>query len=209
MPTQNVEAGIFLEYRGVTVFHVYRRDSMDDCVQQYQYSLDPDSRYEDAEEYQNFDIRELAAYKAGCSGKWGTPEHWVNVLKLAIDRGELNELIASAITDGNVDQDVGTKCSDCGSLNEFALHDWLGSVCPDCKRGTLEVFINQPAEIVSTEIAAPTASPAITLNDEGVWNIAFGDVDIIVDRTEGLEIRVWRNGHDDQNPLATFEVEVP
>lgn len=135
MPTIEMPAEVFMEHRGVTIYHVYKSDHFDEGVRQYWYSLDPDSSDSAILEYQGFDIRDLPAWK-DCHTSLKPFE---DALRLAIDRGELNELITEALQEGGVEMDVELKCTSCvGTTIDL---EQLLAVCPACKRGTMEVKI--------------------------------------------------------------------
>jgi hypothetical protein len=58
--------------------------------------------------------------------------------------------------------------------------------------------------------AGPTEKPepATGWHDECVYSVFYEDIEVLIDRTivGNLDIRVWRNGRDDQQPHAVLSV---
>jgi len=61
MPTieRFIKPELFLNYKGVSVYHVYKNDNFNDCVRKYEYTTQ--CKYDDEEAV--FDIRELGVKK--------------------------------------------------------------------------------------------------------------------------------------------------
>lgn len=145
MPNIYTEAAEFMEHRGIRIYHVHNGNDYEQGVRQYQYSLDPDSDDETAdEEYRNFDVREMPAFEPFIGRAQVHVEDIRRVLRESIDRGDLNDLIVAAITEGLVDMDVAARCSSCGAESDLNVGDLLGTACGNCKRGTVEVKIKDP-----------------------------------------------------------------
>lgn len=134
MPTTYTDAEVFIEHRGVKIYHVYKNDDLDSGQRQFWYSLDPDSSDNSCDDYRNFDIRDLNAYK---NNDWSHEE----VLRVALDNGELNDLIADAIGLGGCEIDIQVSCGDCSSVSDDVGQ--LGVVCAVCKRGTYSVNLRE------------------------------------------------------------------
>ncbi len=160
MPTRYADADVFLDYRGVKVYYVYKNDDLDSGItRESAYSLDPDSRDECGEEYQGFNLTELPAYNdiAGPIGHATSKK----VLMLAIDRGELNDLITEAIAEGGVEEhDVALKCGSC--VTKTSDLNALLNVCPVCKRGTLEVYIHRAKPCPVCGVDLPDSGKCVT-----------------------------------------------
>ena len=116
MPTVSAEAEVFLTYEGVDFYHVYKNDDMENgFVRDYSYSLVPDSRDECGEEYQGFDISDLPSYS--------NDKSYEQVLKDALDNGELDALIEQAESDGYI-----IRCGESepeSASRVFAQGDWV------------------------------------------------------------------------------------
>ena len=58
MPFDWVDAEVFLEHNGVTIYHVYKNDFMNGGSRTYHYGTSPDCS-DDGDEHGEFDVREL------------------------------------------------------------------------------------------------------------------------------------------------------
>lgn len=74
--TVYVPAEIALEHKGVTVYHTYKNDDVNQPRRDYGFSVEEDSHEDEA-----FDVRDFKAYINGLDP--------IENLKLAIDAGEL------------------------------------------------------------------------------------------------------------------------
>ena len=87
MPIQYVEADIAVCHLGVTVYHVYKCDDLDQGPRVYWFDLTghltPEADGED------FDVRELVAARGRLNGYTDSDETILDVLVSAIEGGEL------------------------------------------------------------------------------------------------------------------------
>lgn len=60
MPTASVEAAAFLTYRGVTIYHVYKDDNVDNVRREFLFSIDPHNSADCSfDEDRDFDVRDF------------------------------------------------------------------------------------------------------------------------------------------------------
>jgi hypothetical protein len=107
MPTMTVPADVFLDAHGVVIYHVYKNDDISQGIRKFWYSLDPDSRDQGMyEDYQGFDVRDLPAYQETVTDHTSVSDDSIKeALKLALVRGELEDLIEEAKRDGVIEQE--------------------------------------------------------------------------------------------------------
>jgi len=87
MPYEWVESEVFMTYRGIEIYHIYKNDFTDSGVRDCWYSLNSAGSDNDPHgENGTFDHRELSTPPCGGDGiPW--------VIKSAIDRGEPQQLL--------------------------------------------------------------------------------------------------------------------
>ncbi len=89
MPMQWVPPEVALEYKGVTIYHVYKNDDMEQGARTFWFGTSPDCSDENEK---SFDIRALSTWVAACkagSEKWmsmSDEERVMVTLKAAIDQ---------------------------------------------------------------------------------------------------------------------------
>lgn len=126
MPYQWVPSSVFMTYRGVNFYHVYRHD-MGNEVRKYSYGWDPDCSEE--EERAVFDVRDLA-YTLG--------------LPCPDSEAEIRAVLAAAVDRGlwtPSGPKVSSVCPQCGSPNGQPCVLYRSCIeplvklaieCPDC-----------------------------------------------------------------------------
>lgn len=85
-----VPADMFLKYKGIAVYHVYKHNEVDQPVREYHFSLSDDS--DDDDDKHGFDVRELSTWTK-CHPEMRMENHIKLVICQAIDKGELDHLI--------------------------------------------------------------------------------------------------------------------
>lgn len=98
MPFENVQvpAEILLEYKGITVYHTYKYNNIND-PSMYGYALDDD----DSDEGDMFDVRDLPNWGGNAVGRadvraWSIAAIHKDVVREAIDHGYLDKEIEAA-----------------------------------------------------------------------------------------------------------------
>lgn len=79
MPFGWIDPDVFMTYRDVTIYHVYRHDDYDEGVRQYSYTTDMLGG--DGDDPCSFDVRELSTYAVELSHE--------EIIRKAIDLNEL------------------------------------------------------------------------------------------------------------------------